>query len=138
MTILVVDAQGGGLGRVLIEKIRASKLPVEILGVGTNSIATSALLKAGADACATGENAVVYNSKHADIIIGGIGILSANAMMGEISPTMATAISESNAIKLLIPLNRCNTIVCGVRDIPLPSKIDLAVEEIRALLATKT
>ena len=134
MKILVVDAQGGGLGRALIEKLRAANLPVEIFGVGTNSMATASLRKAGADACATGENAVIYNAKHADIIMGGMGILSANAMMGEISPAMAAAISESEAVKLLIPLNRCNIVVCGVQDIPLPAKIDLAVEEIRARL----
>ena len=134
MKILVVDAQGGGLGRALIEKLRAANLPVEIFGVGTNSMATASLRKAGADACATGENAVIYNAKHADIIMGGMGILSANAMMGEISPAMAAAISESDAVKLLIPLNRCNIVVCGVQDIPLPAKIDLAVDEIRARL----
>ena len=134
MKILVVDAQGGGLGRALIEKLRAANLPIEIFGVGTNSMATASLRKAGADACATGENAVIYNAKHADVIMGGMGILSANAMMGEISPAMAAAISESEAVKLLIPLNRCNIVVCGVQDIPLPAKIDLAVEEIRARL----
>ena len=135
MTILVVDAQGGGLGKALIEKIRTAKLPVTVIGVGTNSAATSALLKAGADTGATGENAVIYNAKHVDVIMGGMGILSANAMMGEISPAMSAAVSQSDALKLLIPLNRCNVIVCGVRDMPLPAKIDLAIEEIRALLA---
>lgn len=134
MTILVVDGQGGGMGKALIEKLRSAKLDARIIGVGTNTAATSALIKAGADACATGENAVIYNAKHADIIVGGTGILCANAMMGEISPAMAAAVSESEAIKLLIPFDRCKLVICGVIDQPLPAKLDRAVLEIQKII----
>ncbi|GHU82086.1 hypothetical protein FACS1894191_8900 [Clostridia bacterium] len=134
MTILVVDAQGGGLGRALIEKLIRSGVDAEIIGVGTNSLASSALLKAGASAVATGENAVVHNAARADIIAGGIGIVCANAMLGEITPAMASAISGSEAIKVLIPLNRCKIQVCGVTDQPLPVKLDYAVSDITSLI----
>lgn len=135
MTIMVVDAQGGGLGRSLIEKLKQSGVDGEIIGVGTNSLATSALLKAGAGAVATGENAVIYNAGRADIITGGIGIVCANAMLGEITPAMASAISGSSAIKVLIPLNKCSIQICGVTDQPLPAKIDCAVNNIITLIS---
>jgi len=135
LKILVVDGQGGGLGKALVEKLRTAKLAAEIIGVGTNSIATGALLKAGVDAAATGENAVIYNAGRADIIVGGAGILCANAMLGEITPAMAAAISQSEAVKLLIPLNRCKLKVCGVTEQPLPIRLDQAVAEIRQMIA---
>jgi hypothetical protein len=130
----VVDAQGGGLGKALIEKLKQARTDAEIIGVGTNSIASAALLKAGASAVATGENAVLYNAGRADIIAGGIGIVCANAMLGEISPLVASAISGSDAVKVLIPLNRCKIQVCGVPDQPLPVKIDNAVSTIHKLI----
>ena len=133
--ILVVDGQGGGIGKALIEKLKAAGLSAEIVGVGTNVAATNALIKAGADAGATGENAVVYNAARADIITGGSGILCANAMMGEISPGMAAAISQSNAVKMIVPLNRCRLRVCGLPDQPLPMRIDMAAAEIVAMAA---
>lgn len=138
MKILIVDARGGGLGKALSEKLLTAELDAEIVGVGTNSAATAALRKAGLIATATGENAVIYNAFHADIIVGGIGILSANAMMGEISPAIAAAISESPAVKVLVPMNRCNLRVCGVSELPLPAILDCAVGDIRRLLEQKS
>lgn len=114
MNILVIDGMGGGIGKAIIEHIR-NKLPnANITAVGTNSIATSAMLKAGATNCATGENAVIYNCTKADYIIGVIGILIANSMHGEVSPKMAEAVSLSTAHKILMPTEKCGVNVLGV------------------------
>lgn len=136
MTILIVDAQGGGLGRALIEKLVVGGVgeQAEILAVGSNSQATAAMRKAGAHACATGENAIIFNAKKADIIVGGIGVIAANSMMGEITPAMAAAISASAAVKVLIPYGKCNFKIAGASDVPLPQKLDDAVAQIKALL----
>jgi len=134
MTILIVDGQGGGMGRTLIEKLREAQVQAEIFCVGTNGLATSAMLKAGADGGATGENAVIYNARRVHLIVGGAGILCANAMMGEISPAMAAAISQSEAVKLLIPMSQCNLRFAGMQDQPLPVKLDNAVRDIVAFV----
>lgn len=133
MRIAVIDGQGGGVGKAIIEKTRiALGSHVKILALGTNSLATSLMLKAGADEGATGENAIVVNSSKVDIILGSIGILSANSMLGELSPLMAKAIAESPAKKILLPLNRCNLYVAGIRNEPLANYIDDAVNLILA------
>ena len=129
-TIVVIDGQGGGLGKAIVEKIRKANLNVQIVGVGTNTAATAAMLKAGADEAATGENPVVYNSVYADYIIGGLGIISANSMFGEISPAMANAVSSSRAMKLLIPLNKCNLFVAGILENGISERIDEAISKI--------
>lgn len=136
MTILIVDAQGGGLGRALIEKLISAGIGnhAEILAAGTNSQATASMRKAGAHACATGENAIIFNARKADIIAGGIGVIAANAMMGEITPAMAAAISASDAVKLLIPYGKCNFKIAGVADEPLAVKLDDAVAQIKRLI----
>lgn len=114
--IMVVDGQGGGVGKAIIEAIR-KKFPNRcILGVGTNATATQSLKKGGAHAIATGENAVIYNSRHADIIIGPIGISFANSMYGEISPAMAKAINESEAKKFLLPISQCCVSIVGTEN----------------------
>ncbi len=115
MKILVIDGQGGKLGRKLTESIRKSCPGAEITAVGTNSIATENMLNGGcADHLATGENAVVVACRTAEIIVGSFGIATADAMMGEISPAMANAVASSNAHRVLIPMNMCNTYVAGV------------------------
>ena len=135
MKIAVVDGQGGGIGRELVEKLRAALgSSAVILALGTNALATSAMLKAGADTGATGENAVIINAAEADVIVGSIGIISANSMFGELTPGMAAAIGASAAQKVLIPLNRCNLHVAGVKNIPLPESIDSAVALVRSLV----
>ncbi|MDR1027995.1 MAG: DUF3842 family protein [Clostridiales Family XIII bacterium] len=131
-TIMVVDGQGGGLGKAIIERVKKSNPGAYVIGVGANSIAASVMLKAGADDVATGENAVIYNAGQADYIIGPIGIISANSMLGEISPAIATAIASAPGLKLLIPMNKCNLYVPGVRENGLNEKIDDAIARIAA------
>ena len=119
MKIVVIDGQGGGMGKSIVQLLRRELPDADLIAVGTNSAATSAMLKAGAPVGATGENAVVYNCADADLIVGAIGIGFANSMHGEISPLMAQAVSQSRAKKLLIPMNRCNVRVLGSGDNPL-------------------
>lgn len=128
MVIMVVDGQGGGIGKALIERLKtAVGAEHELIAVGTNAMATMGMMKGGAKNIATGENAVIYNAKRADVIVGSIGIVSANAMLGELSPAMAAAIGESDAVKILIPLNRCGLRVAGVTTDSLPAMMDDAV-----------
>lgn len=128
MVIMVVDGQGGGIGKALIERLKTVVgAEHELIAVGTNAMATMGMMKGGAKNIATGENAVIYNAKRADIIVGSIGIISANAMLGELSPAMAAAIGESDAVKILIPLNRCGLRVAGVATDSLPAMMDDAV-----------
>ena len=134
MNILVIDGQGGRIGRLFIEGLRQRSAEAHIIAVGSNAIATAAMLKAGADEGATGENPVVYNSRYADIIVGPIGILLANALTGEITPRMAEAVSESPASKVLIPSNRCSHTIVGLSPLSLPELVELAVREVAAAL----
>lgn len=132
MRIAVIDGQGGGIGRLIVEKLKANfGSKVSIIVLGTNALATAAMLKAGADEGASGENAILYNVPKVDLIVGTMGIIAANSMLGELSPSMAKAIAESPAKKILIPINRCNIHIVGLQDDPLPQSIDLLVEEVR-------
>lgn len=138
MRIAVVDGQGGGVGKSLIERLRAEfQKQVVLFALGTNSLATSGMLRAGADEGATGENAIVYNAARVDLIIGSIGILAANAMLGELTPAMARAIAESPAQKLLIPINRCGIHVAGTENKPLPFYMEEICAFVRILLGEK-
>ena len=115
MNILVIDGQGGKLGRKLLESIRKACPEAEITAVGTNSIATQNMLNSGcADHLATGENAVIVTCRTAQIIVGPFGIATADAMLGEISPAMANAVASSPAYRVLIPMNLCSTYIAGV------------------------
>lgn len=114
--ILIIDAQGGGLGKQLILALKQELPEQTIVAVGTNSAATTAMLKAGADYAATGENAVIVNSKRADIIVGPIGIVIADSMLGEVTPKMAVAVSQSSAERILIPFNHCDNMIVGISD----------------------
>lgn len=123
--ILVLDGQGGGMGRAIVERLRRDAGDtVTLIAVGTNAFAAQSMLKAGADASASGESAVIYNCRHANMIIGPIGILAAGSMLGELSPAMALAIAESPAEKMLMPLNRCGLQVVGVVEEPLQTRLD--------------
>ncbi|MBR0596871.1 DUF3842 family protein [Sinanaerobacter chloroacetimidivorans] len=131
MRIAVVDGQGGGIGRAIVEKIKLEMPREEVLALGTNSVATGQMLRAGADDGATGENAIVHNMKYIDIVVGVIAIINANSMLGELSPKMACAIGESRAFKVLLPINRCNIHVVSVEEQPLGVHIDNAVRAIK-------
>ncbi len=113
MKILIVDGQGGGIGRQLVEAIRREG-ERDITCVGTNAIATSAMLRAGATRVATGENAVAVACREADVIAGPVGIVVADALLGEVTPRMAAAVGQSRARKVLIPVNQCGNFVVGV------------------------
>lgn len=130
MNILIVDAQGGGVGKQLVAAVKEAVSEANIIAVGANSMATSQMLKAGADEAATGENPVVVACRKADVIMGPIGIVIADSMNGEITPKMATAIGQSEAKKILIPLNTCNNIVVGVENKNLKILINDAVDYI--------
>lgn len=134
MKVVVIDGQSGRMGQLLIDRMRAAGLSCEILAVGTNALATAAMLKAGADAGATGENPVLVACRTADIIAGPIGILSADSLLGEITPAMAMAIGQSQAKKVLLPVNQCSNIVVGTQSLSLSKLMDEAVDLLRTLL----
>lgn len=134
MRVVVIDGQSGRIGQLFIEKAVKAKLNCELIAVGTNAIATSAMLKAGACAGATGENPVIVTTRTADIIVGPIGILAADSMLGEVTPAMAVAVGQSNASKLLLPVNMCHNIVVGTQQLSLSAVLDEAVESLRQLL----
>ena len=127
MKVLVIDGQGGGLGRQLVAAVKAGYPDVEVLAVGTNSAATGAMLKAGADMAATGENSVEVACRKADVIMGPVGIVIADSMLGEITPRMAGAVGQSQAGRILIPVNMCDNIVVGIADLPMTKKVESAV-----------
>ncbi|MDO4495017.1 MAG: DUF3842 family protein [Clostridiaceae bacterium] len=133
MKIAIVDGQGGKLGRQLVEKISASVKNAEILAIGTNSAASAAMLKGGADAVATGENALIVACRKADVIVGPVGIAIADALMGEITPAMAAAVGSSEAVRVLLPFNKCDTYIAGVGNISLSEIINDAVAKIADL-----
>mgnify|MGYP002402205202 CR=1 FL=1 len=136
MKIAVIDGQGGGIGKTVVEKLRqALPASVQIIALGTNALAAALMIKAGANEGASGENAVVVNAAKADVIVGTIGILAANSMLGEMTPIMARAIAESPAKKILIAINRCNLEVVGVKSDPLPVQVDGAVKAVLAHIA---
>jgi Domain of unknown function (DUF3842) len=127
--ICVIDGQGGGIGAVIIKKIKSAfGETVEILALGTNAIATAQMLKAKANRGATGENAIVETTRQADIILGPLSIVLAHAMMGEVTPAMAAAVAASPAPKILLPLTQENVAVVGACKDPLPHLVDTLVE----------
>lgn len=126
--IVVVDGQGGGIGSIIIEKLKSQIPDIKVKALGTNSSATKNMLKAGADEAATGENAIIYNVKDADIIMGVVAILMPNSMMGELSPKMSEAIGSSHAMKILIPLEKCNIKVAIPGDYNLQQCVNYSVE----------
>ena len=136
--VLVIDGQGGGLGRQLVAAIAAACPEAELTAVGTNSLAANAMLKAGAARAATGENAVVVNCRHADVIVGPIGIVIADALLGEITPAMAAAVCQSGAKRVLVPINHCENSVVGVPEQPVSQLVSAAAQKVKALCQGKT
>lgn len=132
MKIAVFDGQGGGIGRLIIEKLRREfGQEVYIIGVGTNAVATSVMLKAGANDGASGENSVIWTAARVDLIAGSVAIIAANSYSGELTTRMAEAIASSPALKVLIPMNRCGIELSSCQDEPLPIQVDQLVNKIR-------
>jgi len=132
--VVIIDGQGGKMGQMIVERIKSVDISCELTAVGTNSIATSAMLKAGAQFGATGENPVIVASRNADVIIGPLGIIAADSLLGEVTPAMAVAIAQSKAKKLLLPVNLCNNIVVGAGSLPLAKLIVEVVDELAKIV----
>ena len=135
MKIVVIDGQGGSIGKAVVEQLKKNLPAYELTAIGTNSMASASMLKAGADNVATGENPVVVACRDADIVIGPIGIIQADALMGEITPAMALAVSACRAKKILIPISKCRIRVVGAASRGLTETIKLVCDEVRDVLA---
>lgn len=134
MNILVIDAQGGGIGKQIVSALKKRYPEQYITAVGTNSLATSAMLKAGADVAATGENPVIVCSRKADVIVGPVGIVISDALLGEITAAMATAVGQSQAKRILVPVNHCDNYIVGVTDLSMTKLVDGVVTEVGKLI----
>ncbi len=137
MKVLVIDGQGGGLGKQLVAAVKTCDPDIEIVAVGTNSTATNVMLKAGADQAATGENSVVTVCRSADVIMGPVGIVIADAMLGEITPRMAQAVGQSAAKRILIPVNLCDNIVVGIENMSMGRRVECAVDALKGIMASE-
>ena len=133
MNILVIDGQGGQLGSQLVKTILQQMKEVKVMAVGTNAIATAAMLKAGAHQASTGENPVVVACRKADVIIGPIGIVIADAMFGEVTPKMAVTVGQTDAVRILLPVNKCDNLVAGVPDLSMSTLIDDVMVKLHGL-----
>ena len=133
MNILVIDGQGGQLGSQLVKVILQQMKEAKVMAVGTNAIATAAMLKAGAHQASTGENPVVVACRKADVIIGPIGIVIADAMFGEVTPKMAVAVAQADAVRILLPVNKCDNLVAGVPDLSMSTLIDDVMVKLHGL-----
>ena len=134
MRVLIIDGQGGRLGRQITEAVRERYPSLHITAVGTNSTATASMLKGGAHEAATGENAVIVSCRKADVIIGPLGIVIADSLLGEVSPAMALTVAQSSASRILIPMNRCENIVAGIQNQTVSALIEDAVEKLGSLI----
>lgn len=134
MNILVIDGQGGQLGGQIIKSLKANFDKVDITAVGTNATATATMLKAGASRGATGEYPVVVACRKADIIIGPIGIVIADAMIGEITPQMAIAVGQADATRILLPINKCDNLIAGVGDVTMTAIIEDAIAKVSGMV----
>lgn len=134
MKVVIIDGQGGRLGQMVAEAIVKKKPEADLLVIGTNSIATAAMLKSGAGKGATGENPVIVACRDADVIIGPIGIVSADSLLGEITPAMATAIGQSRAVKLLLPVSHCTNLVIGVKPLSMKEMVEETVLQLEKLM----
>ncbi len=130
MRVAVIDGQGGGIGKHIVEQLRNRLPDLEILGLGTNALATGAMVRAGATEGASGESAICYNVDRVDLIIGAVAIMMVYGLMGEVTPAMASAISASKSDKLLLPIQRGNVQIIGVNRVPLPHLVEALVEEV--------
>lgn len=134
INILVIDGQGGQLGGQLIKSLKINFKDVRVMAVGTNASATLTMLKAGADQAATGENPVVVACRKADIIIGPIGIVIADSLLGEITPKMAVAVGQANAVRILLPVNKCDNLVAGISDLSTTTILEDVILKVRGII----
>ena len=134
MNILVIDGQGGQIGAQLVKEITNKFQNINITAIGTNAVATQAMLKAGAKNGATGENPVVVACRKADVIIGPIGIIIADSLLGEITEKMALAVSKSNAVRILLPMNRCENLVAGVSNLNTAAIIADTIAKLKTII----
>ena len=134
MNVTIIDGQGGQLGAQLVKEITRQFCDISITAIGTNAVATAAMLKAGASRAATGENPVVVACRKADVIIGPIGIVIADSMLGEITDKMAVAVGQANAVRILIPMNKCENMVAGVPDLNMGALIGDAIAKLRHIV----
>lgn len=139
MRIAVIDGQGGGVGKALVAELKARPDAANhtVVALGTNALATLAMLKAGADEGATGENAIVHSAARADVIAGPVGIVLADALLGELTPAMARAVAQSQAIKVLIPMERCQVHIVGAVAQPLQVSVAQAAAYILSLCGSR-
>ena len=133
MKIVVIDGQGGRLGGLLVERVKARLPQAQVYALGTNTAATAAMLKAGADFGATGENPVVRNVMDADGVLGPVGVVVSNAILGEVTPAMAEAVGSCRAKKFLVPMNSCGVVVAGVEELPLSAYVARAVDALAGI-----
>ena len=134
MNILIIDGQGGQLGSQIVKSVLANFKDVRITAIGTNATATGTMLKAGAHQAATGENPVIVASKKADVIIGPIGIVIADAMLGEITPAMAVAVGQADAKRILLPTNKCDNLIAGAGDINMSVLIEDVIRKLKTCI----
>lgn len=134
MNILVIDGQGGQLGGQLIKSLKANFQNIRIMAVGTNATATAAMLKAGADQAATGENPVTVACRKTDVIIGPIGIVIADALFGEITPKMAVAVGQADAVRILLPVNKCDNLVAGIPNVSTAAILEDVIAKVRNMI----
>lgn len=137
MNVVIIDGQGGQLGAQLVKEITVGFPSVTLTAIGTNAVATAAMLKAGAKNAATGENPVVVACRKADVIVGPVGIVIADSMLGEITPQMALAVGKANATRILIPINRCENLIAGVQSLNTGALIADAVAKLSIVLSEK-
>ena len=137
MNVVIIDGQGGQLGAQLVKEITAQFSNVTLTAIGTNAVATATMIKAGAKSAATGENPVIVACRKADVIVGPIGIVIADSMLGEVTPKMAVAIAQANAARILIPMNRCDNLVAGVSNLNTASLIADAISKLHGVIDTQ-
>ncbi|MBE6549111.1 MAG: DUF3842 family protein [Ruminococcaceae bacterium] len=138
MNVVIIDGQGGQLGSQLVKEINTQFSNITLNVIGTNAVATATMIKAGAKNAATGENPVIVACRKADVIVGPIGIVIADSMLGEITPKMAVAVGQANAIRILIPMNRCDNLVAGVSNLNTASLIADAIAKLHSIIDDKS
>lgn len=133
MRVLIIDGQGGKLGSMLVQLVRERYPMAEIIAVGTNAAAAAAMKKSGAQQAASGENPVLVACRRADVIIGPIGIVIADSLCGEITPKMATAVGQASAVRILLPVNRCENLVAGIQDLSITSMLEDVAQKLESI-----